>query len=96
MAASTTSRAWLRRQNVDDLLLLLVQPGAVAKRPSTSITSTAAAFGRKAEMECLFDRRQDPLVHQFHGGRDDARGDDLRDRCWRRPRRVLNTARRVR
>ena len=36
-----------------------------------------AGIGWEAELECLFHRRQNALVHQFHGGGDDAGRDDL-------------------
>ena len=38
----------------------------------------ACGVERKAEMEGRLDRRQDPLVHHFERGGDDARADDAR------------------
>ena len=91
-----TSRAWLSRQNVDDLLLLLVEPGELGGKAVHLDHQHGGGIGRKAEVEGLFDRRQDALVHQFHGRRDDARGDDLRRRVLAASSTLLKTARRVR
>ena len=50
-----------------------------ASSPSTSISRIACGVERKAEMEGLFDRDQNPLIHHFQGRRNDAGADNLAD-----------------
>ena len=72
-----TSRAWFRRH------ISLIWSRCRSSPASESIDfdqQNCRGVERKAEMRGRLDRHQDPLVHHFQRGRNDAGGDDGADR----------------
>ena len=63
VAASTTWRAWWLRQNSMTCCCFRSSSANWSDKPVHLDHQHGGGIGRKAEVECLFDRRQDPLVH---------------------------------